>query len=231
VAELLSYPAGCGGLMVSGGTMANFVGFLAARRSKAPWDVRAGGLAGKPGRAAPGVRDRRGPHLAGEGGRPLRPRHRRRPPGPHRRRPADGPGCAPGDGGGRRAVRRPALPGGRLGRHRQHRAVDPLPELAAVCRARGLWFHVDGAYGAPAVALPDAPPDLAGLREADSLAVDPPQVALRAPGGGGAPWCATPSCCAVRSASARPTTPSATPRRNPSTTTSTGRRTPAGSGR
>jgi len=29
-------------------------------------------------------------------------------------------------------------------------SVDPLAELAALCRAEGLWFHVDGAFGAPA---------------------------------------------------------------------------------
>jgi glutamate/tyrosine decarboxylase-like PLP-dependent enzyme len=36
-----------------------------------------------------------------------------------------------------------------------------------------LWFHVDGAYGAPAVALKDATGDLKGLRLADSIAIDP----------------------------------------------------------
>jgi aromatic-L-amino-acid/L-tryptophan decarboxylase len=52
-------------------------------------------------------------------------------------------------------------------------AVDPLRELADVCREHRLWFHVDGAYGAPAAALPDAPADLKALRLGDSLAVDP----------------------------------------------------------
>jgi glutamate/tyrosine decarboxylase-like PLP-dependent enzyme len=58
-------------------------------------------------------------------------------------------------------------------------AVDPLPELAAVCREYGLWFHVDGAYGALAALLLDeskaivVPADLRGIREADSVAVDP----------------------------------------------------------
>lgn len=52
-------------------------------------------------------------------------------------------------------------------------AVDPLPAIAALCRQYDLWFHVDGAYGAPAAALPDASPDLVGLREADSIALDP----------------------------------------------------------
>jgi len=52
-------------------------------------------------------------------------------------------------------------------------AVDPLPEMAAFCKERKLWFHVDGAYGAFAAALLDASPDLVGLQLADSVAVDP----------------------------------------------------------
>jgi glutamate/tyrosine decarboxylase-like PLP-dependent enzyme len=52
-------------------------------------------------------------------------------------------------------------------------AIDPLPEIASICREHGLWFHVDGAYGALAAAVPGAPADLKGLAEADSVAVDP----------------------------------------------------------
>jgi aromatic-L-amino-acid/L-tryptophan decarboxylase len=52
-------------------------------------------------------------------------------------------------------------------------AVDPLPEIAAICQKHDLWFHVDGAYGAPAAVLPDAADDLLGLRLADSVALDP----------------------------------------------------------
>ena len=52
-------------------------------------------------------------------------------------------------------------------------AIDPLPEIAAISRANALWFHVDGAYGAPAAALPDASAEILGLREADSVALDP----------------------------------------------------------
>jgi aromatic-L-amino-acid/L-tryptophan decarboxylase len=48
-------------------------------------------------------------------------------------------------------------------------AVDPLAGLAALCDAHGLWLHVDGAYGGPAV-LCGA---LDGLEHADSLVLDP----------------------------------------------------------
>jgi glutamate/tyrosine decarboxylase-like PLP-dependent enzyme len=52
-------------------------------------------------------------------------------------------------------------------------AVDALPEIAEICREHDLWFHVDGAYGAFAAAVPGTPSDLRGLGEADSVAVDP----------------------------------------------------------
>ncbi len=43
IAELVGYPTGCGGLLVSGGNMANFVCFLAARAARAGWDIRRDG--------------------------------------------------------------------------------------------------------------------------------------------------------------------------------------------
>jgi len=51
--------------------------------------------------------------------------------------------------------------------------VDPLPEIAQVCRDEGMWFHVDAAYGGPAVLAPDLRPQFAGIEEADSIAFDP----------------------------------------------------------
>ena len=44
IAELIGYPSNCEGLLVSGGNMANFVGFLAARANRADWDIRKVGL-------------------------------------------------------------------------------------------------------------------------------------------------------------------------------------------
>ncbi|HSJ05047.1 MAG TPA: pyridoxal-dependent decarboxylase, partial [Longimicrobiales bacterium] len=52
-------------------------------------------------------------------------------------------------------------------------AVDPLHDIAAVCEEHGAWFHVDGAYGGFAAAVPGAAPDLDGIGRADSVAVDP----------------------------------------------------------
>ena len=52
-------------------------------------------------------------------------------------------------------------------------AVDPLDELADLCAEHGLWLHVDGAYGAPAVLTAPARAALAGLERADSLVLDP----------------------------------------------------------
>jgi aromatic-L-amino-acid decarboxylase len=52
-------------------------------------------------------------------------------------------------------------------------AIDPLAEIAALCKREKLWFHVDGAYGAPAAVLTDAAASLKALSLADSVAVDP----------------------------------------------------------
>jgi len=52
-------------------------------------------------------------------------------------------------------------------------AIDPLDTIADVCAEHGLWLHVDGAYGAPAVLARHYASELAALARADSLALDP----------------------------------------------------------
>jgi L-2,4-diaminobutyrate decarboxylase len=51
--------------------------------------------------------------------------------------------------------------------------IDDLQSVAAVCRDRGLWLHVDGAYGLAALAAPRMRPAFAGMELADSFIVDP----------------------------------------------------------
>ena len=51
-------------------------------------------------------------------------------------------------------------------------AVDPLDELADVCAQRGVWLHVDGAYGLPAALVESHAPLFRGLARADSVTVD-----------------------------------------------------------
>jgi glutamate/tyrosine decarboxylase-like PLP-dependent enzyme len=51
-------------------------------------------------------------------------------------------------------------------------AIDPLDEIAQVCRAQALWFHVDAAWGGAAVISPSLRPHLAGIESADSITCD-----------------------------------------------------------
>ncbi|MDX1994662.1 MAG: aminotransferase class V-fold PLP-dependent enzyme [bacterium] len=52
-------------------------------------------------------------------------------------------------------------------------AIDSLDEIAEICRNEGMWFHVDGAYGAVGVLSDQAGHLYAGLEKADSIALDP----------------------------------------------------------
>ncbi len=52
-------------------------------------------------------------------------------------------------------------------------AVDPLAEIAAVAEEFGLWFHVDGGYGALAALDVRKRPLFAGIDRADSISLDP----------------------------------------------------------
>lgn len=51
-------------------------------------------------------------------------------------------------------------------------AIDPLDRLADIAARTGMWFHVDGAFGAMGMLSPAIKPLLAGIERADSLAFD-----------------------------------------------------------
>ena len=179
IAELIGYPTDCGGLLVSGGNMGNFIGLLVARTAKASWDVRMAGLTGGEGRHLRLYSSQethtwlhKAADLFGLGIESIRwipvdAQLRMDTAALRRQILAD---SEAGD--------LPFLVIGTAGTVSTG-AVDPLPEIAAICREYGLWFHVDGAYGGFAAALlnsgstVEVPKALQGLSLADSVAVDP----------------------------------------------------------
>lgn len=170
VAEMLSFPLDCAGLFVSGGNMANFVCFLAARQAKAGWDTRAKGMSSICLRVYCSKEThtwiQKAADMSGLGTDAIRwiPTNDQLQ--------IDITALREQLRGDIEAGDRPFLVVGTAGSVSTG-TIDPLPELAAVCRDFNLWFHVDGAYGGLAAVLPDAPSALTGLREADSVAVDP----------------------------------------------------------
>jgi glutamate/tyrosine decarboxylase-like PLP-dependent enzyme len=52
-------------------------------------------------------------------------------------------------------------------------AIDPLLDIAALCREEKIWLHVDACYGGAAMLLKSMRTRLAGIEEADSIAIDP----------------------------------------------------------
>ena len=171
IAELLGYPGDCGGLLTSGGNAANFIGFLAARRARAGWDLGREGLAAGPARlrvyASPETHTwlDKAADLFGLGREAIR----RIATDAELRMDADA--LEAQIAADLAAGERPFLIVGSAGTVSTG-AVDPLPDMAAIARRHGLWLHVDGAYGAPAILASEAPAALQGLREADSIAID-----------------------------------------------------------
>jgi glutamate/tyrosine decarboxylase-like PLP-dependent enzyme len=173
IASFIGYPVDCGGLLVSGGNMANVVCFLAARAAKAGWDVRADGVARASGQrlrvygsAETHTWIQKAADIGGIGTASIRwiatdDKLRMDVSGLRRQIEAD-----------RAAGDVPCMVVGTAGSVSTG-AVDPLREISTVCREHDVWFHVDGAYGGFAAAVPGAPDDLRGLTMADSVAVDP----------------------------------------------------------
>jgi aromatic-L-amino-acid/L-tryptophan decarboxylase len=173
IASLIGYPAGCGGLLVSGGNMANIVCLLAARVAKARWNVREQGVAATDGprlrvyaSAETHTWIQKAADISGLGTEAIRwipvdANLRMDMPALQRQVETD---KSVGD--------LPFMVVGTAGSVSTG-AVDPLRAVHAICKEHDLWFHVDGAYGGLAAALPDASEDLRALALADSVAVDP----------------------------------------------------------
>jgi aromatic-L-amino-acid decarboxylase len=172
LAEFIGVSPSYGGLLVSGGNMANFTGFLAARTAKAPKSLKENGLANTPGEMvfycskATHTWLEKAAVLFGHGTKSVR--------------------WIPTDDNNQMITtilektihedlkegKKPFLVVGNAG-DVSTGVVDSFSEIAAICKKYDLWFHVDGAYGIPAAALPDYKNLFEGIEHADSIALDP----------------------------------------------------------
>ena len=171
LAELLGLPRGTGGLLVSGGSMANLVALAAAREAKLPGTRGRGlhALARAPAVYASSEAHsciRRAVELLGLGTDALRlvpadEEYRMDVAALERMIAAD-----------RAAGLQPIALVATAGTVNTG-VVDPIADIADVAEANGCWLHVDGAYGAVGAALPELAPRYRGIERADSVAMDP----------------------------------------------------------
>ena len=169
--QLFGFPAESSGLFVTGTSMANFIALLVARTVALGEDVRQTGLCGKEPRlraytsaSAHGC-IAQAMDMSGLGRSALR---RISTDAFHRIDIATLRSSITAD---RAAGLTPFLVVGTAGTV-DTGAIDDLEALASLCREDGLWFHVDGAYGALAIMSPELAPRLAGIEQADSIAFD-----------------------------------------------------------
>ena len=169
--EMLGFPGGASGLLVSGGSMANLLGLAVARNERCGFDLREQGLAASPRPmtmyASVEMHSslQRAVEVLGLGNWSLR----RIPVNEQFQMDVA-------------ALRQAIVSDIGAGMHPiclignagsvNTGAIDPLAELADIAAEHNLWYHVDGAFGALAYLSPALRPLLAGMERADSLAFD-----------------------------------------------------------
>jgi glutamate/tyrosine decarboxylase-like PLP-dependent enzyme len=171
IRDMMGFPEGSSGTLVTGGSMANIIGLMAARNAMAGVDLRQEGVDAMPQPQRFYASDQvhschlKAMNLLGLGRQSL---------------------CkVPSDAGFRmdmdtlsariRADReygvRPACVIATAGTTNTG-SIDPLPAIADLCAEEGLWLHVDGCIGALIAIAPDHRHLVAGIDRADSLALD-----------------------------------------------------------
>jgi glutamate/tyrosine decarboxylase-like PLP-dependent enzyme len=168
-AEMVGMPAQTAGVLLTGSSMANMVAVLVARRAALGEGVRTSGLMGAPLTAYASVAAHgcipRALDMAGIGSDALRAI----PADASHRMRIDSLRSAVEED--RAAGKIPFLVVGTAGTV-DTGAIDDLAAVAQVARDAGIWFHVDGAFGATAALSPRLRPALNGIELADSLAFD-----------------------------------------------------------
>jgi aromatic-L-amino-acid decarboxylase len=172
IREMMGFPAKSAGILTSGGSVANLIGLAVMRDVKTGGEVRARGLGGSdPGLTVYTSTEghsciQKAIELLGIGHAHLRrvavTEDWQMDLGALRQQIADD----------RAAGLVPACVAASAGTVNTG-AIDPLNDIADLCEAEHLWYHVDAAYGGPAVLLPQLAALYRGIERADSLAVDP----------------------------------------------------------
>ncbi|MDH4066012.1 MAG: aminotransferase class V-fold PLP-dependent enzyme, partial [Acidobacteriota bacterium] len=161
-----------GGLLLSGGSLANFAGLAVALRASTSADINAHGVAALPGRpriytsAMTHMSTPKAAAMLGIGREsvveiPVDAAFRMRPDALKAAIEAD-------RAAGLHSVCVVANAG-----EVNTGAIDPLDAIADVCAQTGVWLHVDGSYGGFAAGIPGVDGALAALGRADSLSLDP----------------------------------------------------------
>lgn len=169
--QIFGFPPEASGLLLSGGSIANLIGLAVARHAKAGFDVREQGVSASPrpmtmyGSVEMHSSLQRAVEVLGLGNRSLR------------RIPVN-QAFEIDVASLRRSIEDDIASGfhpicliANAGTVNTG-AIDPLDVLADIAAEYGLWYHVDGAFGALAYLSPAMRPALRGLERADSLAFD-----------------------------------------------------------
>ena len=172
LAEFIGVSPTYGGILVSGGNMANFTAFLAARTAKAPKNIKEDGIQSSSAKLL--VYCCKTTHtwiekaavLFGLGSKAIRWIEADDNNKMNNELLEQAIAKDKNDG------HQPIMVIGTAG-DVSTGAVDDLKGIAAICKKYDLWFHVDGAYGIPAAVIPQMKPLFAGIEEADSIALDP----------------------------------------------------------
>lgn len=169
--DMLGFPADASGLLVSGGSMANFIGITVARNTQCGFDVRHEGVQAAGGQmvvyASTEVHscNRKAVETLGLGSAglcniPVNDDYTINLDALQQQITAD-----------RAAGKIPFCVIGSAGTINTG-AIDDLDGLADLCQREQLWFHIDGAIGAVAVLADAVKPLLKGIERADSVALD-----------------------------------------------------------